>query len=440
MLEKIFALEARGASLKGEFIAALTTFATMSYVLAVHPTILAEAGMDKGALITVTALVAAVFSIIMGLASNLPIVMAPGMSSNSFFAFTIVIAMGVPWQAALGLVFYNGLVFLVLSLTGVRAMLLKAFPDDIKTALTVGIGLFIMFIGLKAAGIVVGAPPPGLVRIGDVTQPAILLSLFGLILMIVLQKLRIPGAILIAIVILAIIGALVPAPNGEGTITSAPERIIDSPTAMTSLWLALDLGYLWKYFGTTFPIVISLLFIDLFGSLVAMQAMCSRGGLVDHKGNMLKPTTALSVDALATVGGALMGTSTTNCYIESAAGIEAGGRTGLVGVFVGLFFLLALFLNPLIVVIPIQATAPALILIGLFMFQDVSRIDFSDLTVGGPAALSIILMPLSSISDGLALGMIAYVTVMLLSRRWREVSMLSYLLAGAFVLYYALGS
>lgn len=437
-LDRRFSLSARGSTHRVEFLAALTTFATMSYVLAVHPYILAQAGMDQAALVTVTALVAGVFSILMGVMANLPIAQAPGMGVNGFFAFNIVLTMGVPVPAALGLVFWTGVAFLMLSVTGVRHALLAAFPEAISHAMTVGLGLFILFIGLKGAGIVVPAPEPIFVALGDVTSPPVLLALAGVPLMLALKARALPGAIVVSIAILTAIGTLVTDPETGARLTRAPAAFVAPPADLSGLALSLDLGYLFAHFGRMFPVVLTLLFIDLFTSLVAMNAMCRRAGLADADGNLPNPRRALSADALATIGGALAGTSTTNCFIESAAGIETGGRTGLVALWVGAFFLIAMFAWPLIVVVPVEATAPALVLIGLMMFAEVARIDFADPAIAAPAALTIVLMPLTTISDGLALGLIAYVLVMPLAGRAREVHRLSYGLAAVFAGFYAL--
>jgi len=439
-LERRFGVRAHGSTHRTEFLAALTTFATMSYVLAVHPSILAEAGMDRAALVTITALVAGVFSIVMGLMANLPIAQAPGMGVNGFFAFNIVLTMGVPVPAALGLVFWTGVLFLVLSVTGVRHALLAAFPEAISHAMSVGLGLFILFIGLKSAGIVVDAPAPVLVSLGDVGSAPVMLALAGVPLMLALMARGVPGAIVVSIAILTALGAFVTEPGTGASLTRTPDAILAPPADLSGLALALDPGYLFRHFGEVFPVVLALLFIDLFTSLVAMNAMCRRAGLADADGNMPRPRRALSADALATIGGALAGTSTTNCYIESAAGIESGGRTGLVAVWVGAMFLVAMCAWPLVVVVPVEATAPALILIGLMMFAEVSRIDFSDPPIAAPAALTIVLMPLTTISDGLAMGLISYVVVMTLAGRARDVHRLSFVLAGLFCGFYAVSA
>ncbi len=436
-LDQRFKISERGSSVRTELLAGLTTFATMSYVLAVHPMIMADAGMDRAAVITLTAVVAGVFSILMGLMANLPFVQAPGMGANAIFTYTIVLGMGVPVPAALGLVFWSGVIFLLLTVTGVRRMLLDAFPDDLKFALTAGIGLFLMFIGLKGAGIVVTAPAPTLIKIGDVAQPAVLLALLGVPMVMGLMARRIPGAILIVIALITVVGMFVPGAAG-GHVTRMPDALVSAPVSFSQYVMILDFGYLFSHLGSAFPVLLTLVFLDLFSSLAAMNAMCQRAGLVDGHGNMIKPTEALSADAIATLGSAMCGTSTTNVYGESAAGIESGGRTGLVALFVGFLFFLALFINPLLLVIPVQATAPALVFIGLLMFSEVRHINFDNIVLGGSAILTLILMGVTSISDGMALGMIAYAVGMLLTGKAREVNPLGWALTACFVAYYAM--
>ncbi|MGA1371991.1 MAG: NCS2 family permease [Pseudomonadales bacterium] len=435
-LDRRFEISARGSSTRTEFLGGLATFATMAYVLAVNPMILAESGMDRAELITATALSAGVFSILLGLAANLPLAQAPGMGANALFAYTIVLGLGIPWQAALGLVFWSGVIFLILTLTGVRQMLLEAVPPNIRIALTVGIGLFIAFIGVKNAGIVLPAPAPMLLKLGDMGSPSVLLTLIGLAATLALMSRRVPGAIVIVILTLTFFGLFVPAGDGGEMITAMPDRVVALPQPLDDLWLALDPGYLWDHLPVALPALFTLVFLDLFSSLVAMNALSQRAGLVDRNGEMIKGAPALTADAIATIGGSLLGTSTTNVYAESAAGIETGARTGLAPVFVGFFFFLALFLTPLLLVIPPQATAPALILIGLLMFTEVRNLDFDDPMTAGAAVLTLFLMPLTSITDGLAVGLIVYVGVMLLTGRGLEVRRITWSLVLVFVCYY----
>jgi len=431
-----FEIGSRGSTPRRELLAALTTFATMAYVLAVHPMIMADAGMDRAQVITVTALVAGLASILIGCMANVPIAQAPGMGSNGLVAYTLILGMGVPWQGALGLVFWSGVFFLLLTVTGIRKILLDAYPGDLKRALTAGIGLFIMLIGLKSAGILVAAPAPILLQLGSLSEPAILLSLAGIPLTIALLAAGVPGAILIVILALTFIAFLIP--SGAATLATPPAEWLAAPVAVDQLWLALDPGYLWRHLGGAFPALLSLVFIDLFSSLAAANAVCRRAGLTDGEGNMLRPVRVLSADALATIGASLVGTTTTNVYGESAAGVESGGRTGLVAIVVGLLFLLAMFTHPLLAVIPPQATAPALVIVGLIMFSEAAEIDFSDRVTGAAAALTILLMAVTTISNGMAIGLIVYVLAMLLLGRWRSVHWMAYLLASSFALYFLL--
>ncbi|MES2606085.1 MAG: NCS2 family permease [Pseudomonadota bacterium] len=437
-LDDRFKITARGSTLKTEFLAAVTTFATMSYVLAAHPQIMADAGMDRAAVITVTALVAGLFSILMGLMSNFPMAQAPAMGCNALFTYTIVLGMGIPWQGALGLVFWSGIFFLALSVSGVRRLLMEAFPEALKCALTAGIGLFLLMIGLKGAGVVVGTAPPVLMQIGDMSQPSVLLCIVGVPLVMALMARKIPGGIIVSIAILTIIGFFIPLADGSRAVTEMPTALMSMPVPFDDLFLALDFGYLWRNFGQSFPVLLSLIFIDLFSSLAAMSAMCKRADLVDKDGNMINAKVALSADALGAVGASLLGTSTGIVYGESAAGIESGGRTGLTAIFVGVFFLFALFFNPLFLIIPAQATAPALVFIGFLMFAEAGRINYKDTVMSGSAILTIVLMTTTSISDGLAIGLIVYVAAMLLSGRRAEIPPMSYVLALCFGAYYAL--
>ena len=436
MKTDFFEIGSRGSTPRRELLAALTTFATMAYVLAVHPMIMADAGMDRAQVITVTALVAGLASILIGCMANVPIAQAPGMGSNGLVAYTLVLSMGVPWQGALGLVFWSGVFFLLLTVTGIRKILLDAYPGDLKRALTAGIGLFIMFIGLKSAGILVAAPAPILLQLGRLSDPTVLLALAGIPLTVALLVAGVPGAILIVILALTFIAFLIP--SGAATLATPPAEWLAAPAAIDQLWLALDPGYLWQHLGTAFPALLSLVFIDLFSSLAAANAVCRRAGLTDEEGNMLRPVRVLSADALATIGASLVGTTTTNVYGESAAGVESGGRTGLVAIVVGLLFLLAMFTHPLLAVIPPQATAPALVVVGLIMFSEAAEIDFSDRVTGAAATLTILLMAVTSISDGMAIGLIVYVLAMSLLGRWRSVHWMAYLLASSFALYFVL--
>ena len=430
-----FELEARGSNWRTEILAGLTTFATMCYVLAVNPTILAQTGMDKSELITATALSAGLFSILMGTIAKLPIAQAPGMGANALFTYTIVLAAGVPWQAALGLVFWSGIIFLLLTLIGLREILLNAFPNAIKAGMTAGIGLFIAFIGLKNAGLIIPAEGMLMIQLGELYQPEALFGLGGLIVTIALMARRVPGAILIVLSALTIIGLFVETKAGI-PVTEMPRAIVAEPVWLDTLWLALDPAHLLNHLSILLPALLTLLFLDLFSSLVSINAMCLRAGLVNTQGDIENPKRALSADALATIGASTLGCSTTNVYAESAAGIESGGRTGITAVVVGLLFLSALFLNPLLLVIPAAATSPALIVIGLLMFSEIRKIDFEQIADAGPAVVTLFLMPLTSISDGMALGLITWVGTMALTGKILDIPPLSWVLTGLFIAYY----
>lgn len=433
--DRFFRLSQRRTNVRQELLAGLTTFATMSYLLAVNPAILSVAGIDFGVLITVTALAAAIPTAIMALVTNYPLVLAPGMGVNTFFAVQVCLGMGVPWQAALGLTFWNGVLFLLLARTGAREVLLDAIPPGLRIAITTGIGLFIVLIGLKNGGVLV-ADPHTMAALGHVATPGGLLVLAGVVLGVVLIHRRVRGAIVLTIGLITVAGLFVPGATGQGSLTPWPAGLVAWPAPITSTFCHLDLFYLFRHFARAFPVVLAMFFTDLMGGMAAILAICQRGALVDENGNVPRLRGALTVDALASSIGAALGTSTVLVYIESAAGVEEGGRTGLTGLTAAGCFLLALFFNPLIRVIPAVATAPALILVGVFMMQDVVDLPLRDLAVAIPAMVTIILMPLASISDGMAIGIILHLLVMLGLGRRREVPFATYLLALVFLAHF----
>jgi adenine/guanine/hypoxanthine permease len=433
-LEGRFEVSRRGSSIGREIVAGVTTFTTMSYVLVVHPKVLAAAGMDATQLITVTALAAAIFSVLMGLWTNYPIALAPGMGVNAFFAYQVCLGQGIPWPSALGLVFYSGLFFFLLSISGIRRKIIESFPPSLKGALTGGIGLFIAFIGLKAGGLIV-ANPKTFVTLGDFTSPTTLLTFFGIALAVILLLWRVRGALIISILVLTFAGLFLPA-STQGPITTLPTAILAWPSPIDKLLFKLDFSYFWLHPAQSIPIVFSLLFADLFGSMAALLAIGRRARLLDANGNLPRIREAFGADAAAAAGGALLGTSTTIQYIESAAGVEEGGRTGLVSIVVAMCFLLALFLNPIIRIVPLVATAPALVIVGVFMLEGIADLDLNDLRVSAPAAVTILLMLLGSVADGLVLGFILQVLVNVVTGKAKTVSALSYILAGVLLLHY----
>jgi AGZA family xanthine/uracil permease-like MFS transporter len=435
MLERYFQLSAHGTSVRTEIIAGLTIFATMAYVLAVNPMILANTGMPLAPLITVTALAAAISCIAMGLISNYPLALAPHMGANAFFTYQVCLGMKIPWQAALGFVFYNAILFFILAATGIREMLIRAFPPFLRAGITAGIGLFIAFIGLHTGGVIV-TDKETFVALGRVASSECVLVLAGLVLMSVLLLRGFRMSIILTIVVLTIAGFFLPAADGLGHITPLPSGFVSLPTSITPLFLHLDLTYPLHHFQKAFPVILALLFTDFFCCFAAQLAICQRAGLLDANSNLPGMRRALCIDASAAGVGALLGTSTTGVYIESAAGVEQGGRTGLTVVVTGLCFVVALLLNPLIQIIPAAATAPALILIGIFMMQELTKQNFTDLAQATPAILTTVLMPLATISDGIAIGFLAHVAIQIGIGNARRLPVFSLVLAALFLLHY----
>jgi len=435
-LEHFFKLKEKGTNLKTEFIAGLTTFAAMSYVLVVNPSILGAGGMPIEGLITVTAIAACLGTLLMAFMTNYPIAMAPGMGLNAFFAFTICLTREIPWDAALGIVFWNGILFLMLSVTGVRTKIAEAIPAALKIGVQCGIGLFIAFIGLKNAGLVVDNPAT-FVSIGDLSEPATLLALAGIIFTIVLVIRKVTGAILISVVVLSVIGAFIPV--GDGYLTQHTSQIIGLPDSISSTFFAMDIMYPIEHFAETWDLVFALLFVNMFDTIGTLIGVSRRANLLDKAGKLPKMGKAMTADAVASVMGAAIGTSPVTSYVESAAGVSAGGRTGLTSVFVAMCFILALFLTPLMKVIPLMATTPALIMVGILMMDSFRQLDFDDLTSLATATVALLAMPLTfSISEGIALGFITYVGIMLGTGRYKQVTVITYIMAAVFVMRYVL--
>lgn len=436
MLEKIFGLKAAQTTVKTELIAGVTTFAAMAYILAVNPAILSNAGMPVPALITVTAIAAALGCFLMAALTNYPIAQAPGMGTNSYFAFVICIGSGLPWQTALALTFWNGIIFLILSVTGLRSKLAESLPNGVKIGIQCGIGFFIAFIGLKSVGIVIDHEAT-LVSIGDLKAPASLMVVGGLALMTFLTIKKVSGALLITILGLTLIGLIIPS---EGAmVTSIPDGIVSLPSGISETFLKLDILYPITHFPEIADVLITLLLLDLFDSIGTLVGLSRRAGLVKKDGTMPKMGKALTADALATVSGSLLGTSTTTSYIESAAGIESGGRTGLTSVVTGLCFLVALIFTPIILVVPAAATAPALVMVGAFMAQGLKDLKFDDLSEIVPAFITMLMIPLTfSITEGIGLGLTLYSLILALSGRAKEAPILSYVISAVFIFYYAL--
>ena len=412
MIDRYFNLTQKQTSIRVELVAGVTTFLTMAYIIFVNPVILADAGMDKTALIAVTCLVTAVATIIVGLFANAPIAMAPGMGLNAFFAYSLVLTDKISWQTALGVVFLSGLLFLVLTLVGLRKKIVEAIPQSLISAISVGIGLFITFIGLKNLGIVVDHPVT-LVQAGPLTK-TIMIGLAGLVVMLFLEMKKIKAALLIGILFSTVLALIC------GKIAK-PQAFISTELNIKAVAFHLDiLGALkWSMFGSIF----TLMFMDMFDSIGTLMGCCSQAKMVDENGKIKQLDRLLTIDAGATMLGAVFGTSTTTSYIESAAGIEQGGRSGLTSIVTGVLFLTAMLFVPIVGIVPAYATAPALIMVGLFMIKEIKRIDFSRLEDAFPAFIIIVMIALSySISTGLAFGFLAFAILKIMAGRIKELA------------------
>lgn len=435
MLSRFFHLDRHQTTIGRELQAGLTTFAAMAYILAVNPSILANTGMDKAALVTVTALTAAVATTIMALLTNYPIALAPGMGINAFFTFTICLGKGVPWPEALGMVFVNGVIFFALSVTGVREKIIAAIPAPLKIAVTCGIGMFIAFIGLKNGGVIV-ANPATFVAPGDFTSGSAALCLAGILLTAVLVARRVPAAIVLGIVIITLAGLFVSDGHG-GTVTPHPAAIFSTPASPAPVFLKLSFNFLTSgpAFFAALPLILTLLLVDMFDNIGTLIGVTKRAGFLDADGRLPKAGRALLADSTATLLSALCGTSTVVSYIESASGVEAGGRTGLTTLTTAALMLLALFLTPLILVIPAAATAPALVIVGVFMMQSITEIPMGDFKIAAPAVLTIFAIPLTfSIAEGIGFGLISAALLALGLGKPKEFPALGYVIAAVFFL------
>ncbi|HWJ95467.1 MAG TPA: NCS2 family permease [Telluria sp.] len=421
MLENFFKLQDNGTDVRTELVAGLTTFLTMAYIIFVNPSILGTAGMPKEAVFVATCLVSALGSAVMGLYANYPIGMAPGMGLNAYFAFAVVLGMGVAWPAALGAVFISGCLFILVTVLGLRGMIVNGIPTSLRTAIAVGIGLFLALIAMKSAGIVVGSEPT-LVKVGDLHKPEALMAIFGFLLIVTLDKLRIKGAILIGILAVTILSFFFGGNQFQG-IFSAPPSI--SPTLLKlDIPGALSSGIL--------NVVLVFFLVELFDATGTLMGVASRAGLL-VEGKMDRMNKALLADSAAIVAGAALGTSSTTAYIESASGVQAGGRTGLTALTVAVLFLAALFIAPLAGVVPAYATAPALLYVACLMLQDLVHIDWKDSTESVPAAVTALAMPFTySIAEGIAFGFITYAVLKLTTGRAREVKPIIWIIAALF--------
>lgn len=427
-MDKFFNLSARGTTVKREIIAGITTFLAMAYILSVNPGMLGSIpGMSAGGVFTATALASALATLVMGLAANLPIALAPGMGLNAFFTYTVVGSMGYSWQIALTAVFLEGVLFIILSLFNVREAIIKAIPANLKKAVAVGIGLFIALIGLSNAGILLKTDA-GSVIIGFAPlEGSALVAVIGLLITIILYTLKVPGAILIGIILTTIVGI----PFG---VTKIPEGFNAVSLPEAPLFWKFDFSQVLtlKFFTVFF----TFLFVDIFDTIGTLVGVTTEAGLTDKDGNIPKVKQALLADAIGTVAGAALGTSTVTSFVESSSGVAAGGRTGLSSIVTAVLFVLALFLSPLFLLVPSAATAPALIFVGFLMIKAVAGIEFEDLTEGIPCFITIIVMPFAySIADGIAWGIITYVILNLVKPgNYKKISIVTWVLFVIFIL------
>ena len=427
LAEKLFKLKENKTSVKTEIMAGITTFMTMSYILAVNPQILGDAGMDKGAVFTATIIASIIAILIMGFYANLPFALSSGMGLNAFFTYTVVMTMGKSWEFALAAVFIEGIVFIILSIFNVREAIFNAIPRSLKTAISVGIGLFIALIGLLNSTVIV-KNDVGL-GLGNLVSKESFIFFIGLLIMAVLTARKTKGALLIGIVISTIIAIFT-------GVSKLPEGgIIQLPPSISPIALKLDFSSMLSF--EMFSVVFAFLFVDLFDTVGTLTGVATKAKMLDENGELPNAGRALFADSIGTTLGALLGTSTVTTFVESATGVAEGGRTGLTALSAGFCFFLSIFFYPLITIIPAQATAAALVMVGLFMIDSIVDINFGDFTESFPAFMTIIMMPFAySIAEGIAFGMISYASVKLLTGKGKEVSPLVYVLALVFLLRY----
>ena len=428
MLEKLFGFNPKETTIRTEIMAGITTFLTMAYILAVNPNILGETGMDKGALFTTTVLMSALPTIFMALYAKLPLALAPGMGLNAFFAYTVCLIMGYSWQFALTAVFLEGLAFILLTVTNLREKIVEVIPPALKSAISAGIGLYIAFIGLKNAEVIVDNPAT-LVSLGKLTSGSGLLGVIGIGLTSILLVRNVKGSLLIGILATTLIGIPMGITNLDG--------VFSTPPSIEPIFMKFE----WKNIFTTemATIVFTLLFVDLFDCIGTVIGVTTRANMIDEDGKIPNLKKVFMVDSLSTAAGAAMGTSTVAVYVESAAGVNEGGRSGLTSFTTGVCFLLALFFAPFFLAIPAAATAPVLVLVGLMMMSNIWKVDFFDYKESIPAFICMIFMPLAySISDGILLGHLSYVFINMLSGNRKSLTTGMYILAAIFLLKFIL--
>ncbi|WP_430936350.1 NCS2 family permease [Saccharicrinis sp. 156] len=428
MLEKYFQLKKNKTNVRTEVIAGITTFMTMAYILAVNPDILSATGMDKGAIFTATAISAAFGTLVMALWAKLPFALAPGMGLNAFFAFGVCLGMGMSWQFALTAVFLEGILFILMTVFNIREVIINAIPKSIKNAISVGIGLFIAFIGMKNSGIII-AHDETFVHLGDMKSAGVLLALSGIAITGALLALKVKGALLIGMVVTTLIGI----PVG---VTQLPHFDFSVPSVSSIAW---KFDWSWVKTGegifTMITVLFTFLFVDMFDTVGTLIGVSTKADMLTEDGRIPNVKKALMADSLGTTIGAVLGTSTVTTYVESAAGVAEGGRTGLTALTTAVLFIFALFLSPLFLMIPAAATAPALVLVGVMMMTPIQNLTFDDYTESIPAFFALIMMPLTfSIAEGIVFGMLSYVILKLFTGRYKEISIITYILAILFVL------
>jgi AGZA family xanthine/uracil permease-like MFS transporter len=426
-LNQFFKLAEHGTNIRTEVVAGVTTFLTMAYIIFVNPAILVDAGLPKDAVFVATCLAAALGTLIMGLYANYPIGMAPGMGLNAYFAYAVVLGMGVPWQTALGAVFISGCLFIIVSVFKVREHIVNGIPQSLRVAITVGLGLFLALIAMKSAGLVV-ANPETLVTVGDMHNPHTLMAVFGFLLIVTLDRLRVPGALLIGIVAVTVLSFFFGGNTFKGFMSLPPSI---APTLFHfDLAGAISMGL--------FNVVLVFFLVELFDATGTLMGVASRAGLLVN-GKMERLNKALLADSCAIVAGSVLGTSSTTAYLESAAGVQAGGRTGLTALVVALLFLAALFFAPIAGVVPAYATAPALLFVACLMLRDLVDVDWSDTTESVPAAITALVIPFTySIAHGIAFGFITYAGLKLLTGQARQVKPVVWVIAIVFLIKYSL--
>ena len=429
MLKKLFGFDSTKTTVRTEIVAGITTFLTMSYILAVNPTMFGELdGMPVGSVFTSTALAAIVGCLAMAFIGKLPFGLAPGMGLNAFFVYSVCMGMGYSWQFALTAVLIEGIIFIVLTLTNLREAIVNAIPMSLRNAIGAGIGLFIAFIGLKSAGVVV-ADGATLVALGDVTSGSALLAFIGLVITGFMYSRNVPGAILLGIIITMVIGIPLGVTEFKG-IVSAPESI-------APIFCQFEFDQIFSV--DMLVVVFTFFFIDMFDTVGTLVGVCTKAKMLDENGNIHRVKQAFMADSIATTFGAMLGTSTTTTYVESAAGVAQGGRSGLTALVVGCCFVIAMFFSPLFLSIPSAATAPALIIVGLLMAEQIKNVDFDDFSESIPAFVCMIMMPLTySISNGILIGMITYVLMNMICGKFKKLSPAMYVLAVLFILKYIL--